>query len=117
MPGFMSDHDLAQAGFIPGTPGEVIGPFDKPDRYVVNDDQPEDIWEDKDGIRTVYRPEILLYSEPLLWGPYTDFCVGRREVSRKDLKRESNIWVEANLVLQGAMSRRLIPKKDVDGGG
>lgn len=112
IPGGLADFELKKAGFLPGFPGDVRGPFDRPEKFQPHDKQPKDIWEDVDGIRTVYRPNTLLMSEPLLWGPVVDWMFGHREISEKDLRKKSNFWVEAIAQMSSAHQRTLFPEKD-----
>src|SRR5688572_4108121 len=111
MPGGLADFELQKAGFFPNTPGDVRGPFDKPEKFYPHDDQPEDIWEESDGIRTVYRAQTLLMTEPLLWEPVTDWMFGKRDLSAI-LDEESNFWVEAIAQMNSAHDRSLFKKDD-----
>lgn len=112
MQGDFSDRELTELGYVPGIPGMVRGPFDKRKNYRPIENQPEDIWEDKDGIRARYQPQTLLLSEPLLVDPYTDWSLGHREMSRLDIEEQSNFWIEVVLELSHALNRKIFPEKD-----
>lgn len=111
MPGGLADFELQKAGFFPGSPGDVRGPFDKPDKFYPYDKQPEDIWEEADGIRTVYRTQTLLMTEPLLWTPVVDWMFGIREPG-KYIGKKSNFWMEAIAQMTSAHQRSIYSNKD-----
>lgn len=116
MPGGFSDHELVQAGFIPGMPGSTIGPFDRTEKFVERETQPDDVWEERDGVRTKYQPQTLLLSEPLLWRPYSDWLLGLHELSESAVASRSNFEVEAILQLASTRARKVMPKREDDGG-
>lgn len=115
MPGLMSDRDLIDSGFVPGMPGCVLGPLDKRDAFVPIEGQPEDIWEEADGIRSHYQGSTLLITEPLLWGPFLDWRLSGNELSRCDLESMSGFEVDAVYTMAHARNRRLFPKAKANG--
>lgn len=116
MPGDLSDVDLVQLGFIPGMPGMVLGPHDPRPGCRPAKEQPEDIWEEQDGIRTRYQGATLLLTEPLLWGPFMEWRMSGHELSRIDLRSMSHFEVEAIYAAAHARARKMFPKKDGNGG-
>lgn len=111
MPVGLSDYEVQKAGFFFGVPrNEPIGPVDPPERFIPRE-QPKDIWEDKDGIRSLYQSRALLLSEPMLWLPVTEWRRGKKEADDD----KSNFWEEAVFMLEGTHLRSLRPKKRDDG--
>lgn len=115
MPGLLSERDLVDCGFIPGLPGNVLGPFDKRPGYLPIENQPDDIWEEEDGIRSRYQGSTLLIAEPLLWGPFLDWRLSGNELSRCDLESMSGFEVDAVYTMAHARNRRLFPKAKENG--
>ena len=112
MPNGLTDRELQEAGFLPGLPGITIGPFDKSDSFIQRERQPDDIWEDADGVRSKYQPQTLLITEPLLWGPYSDWLLGLHELSEQAVACRSNFEVEALLQLAAARHRKMMRRPD-----
>ena len=111
-PAGLQDHELAEAGFLPGVPGVVMGPFDRRDRVLEEAGDRDDIWEDSGGIRTRYQPQTLLLSEPRLWRPFTEWTLGLHEMTPALADSRSAFEVDALLTLIGARHRKDFPKKD-----
>lgn len=107
IPPGLSDEDLIEDGMIPGIAAtEPHGPYDRDPAFMPSFEAPEgDVWEDEKGIWSELAPEALLLSSPELWEPYTDWSLGKHDLTDRDLRKRTSFYCDAIVTLTSSSRR------------